>query len=123
LRRRIAEPIKTLGVDEAVDTQVLQLAASALKLKDSNPFTLDMERVMAICNEEGCLLFTIKKLRANIGLQCNKCKEEKKQHRTIAKRKETNKKKCVAPNSRCPMKALDDAERTTRTSNLHYQRQ
>ena len=41
LRRRTIELIKTLGVDEAVDTQELQMAASALKLKGSTPFKLD----------------------------------------------------------------------------------
>ena len=77
---------------------------------------------MAICNKEGFVSFTIKKPCANISLQCNKCKEEKKKNRKIAKRKEANKKKRVAPDSRCSMKALDDAERIIRTSDLHYQR-
>ena len=43
LRRRIAELIKNLGVNEAFNTQELQMAASALKLKGFNPFTLDEE--------------------------------------------------------------------------------
>ena len=98
------------------------MAASALKLKGSNPFKLDDERAMAICNEEGCVSFTIKKPRANVGLQCYKYKEEKTIKHRIAKRKESNKEKRVAPDSKCPMKALDDAVRTMWILNLHYQR-
>jgi len=74
---------------------------------------------MAICNEEGCAVFTIKKPRVNRRLQCELCRETDKQQNFIAKRKEANREKRVAPKSKCPMIALDDAKRTEWVAILH----
>jgi len=80
LRRQIDDLLHWIDYDN----DELAFIIKALKLKGTNSFILDNKRVFVTCTSKGYNLFYVKKLRSNLGLECDKYKTARDKEKRCA---------------------------------------
>ena len=122
VRRRILELLSSGSIEEddvdLSDTPELAAVAKCLRIKGEKVLSIDDLCAFVACDGDDCSACFIKYNRVNVGTTCNRCKGRKHDVKRYAQRKDDNKEKRVAANSKCPITALDSEERAQRMLNL-----